>query len=238
MNNNYLTIYVITVLMLFVPLNGHAEESPVDVTFGVSLQPSKWEGDNKTAGTSFDANATELQLNLRIRKGGFYTGLSFQGASFDFNGTAPEKVTKIGVSVPSSNTTVERGEFDLVFGYYFWKQVSFFADFKRITNKWDDTGYAARYNGLGLGVTGWNPVSENWIFFGSLGFVGLNIETGGGNIGDGNGGTLVLGFLYKATNHSQFTIGLKSQQQTYKFDNGSEQKHGIGSLVLGYSYTL
>ena len=101
-----------------------------------------------------------------------------------------------------------------------------------------DDGYATRYNGLGLGVTGWHPVSDNWIFFGSLGFVGLNIENGSQSIGDGNGGTLVLGFLFRATEHSQFTIGLKSQQHNYKFDEGSEQKHTLGGLVFGYSYTL
>jgi len=238
MNKKNLIITTLLTFGLIMSVHSRAEESPLDVTFGVNLQPSTWKGDNKPSGTSFDANATQLQLNLRIRKGGFYTGLSFQGASFDFDGAAPEQVTKIGINIPSSNTTVERGEFDLVFGYYFWKQVSFFADFKRITNKWEDTGYSARYNGLGLGVTGWHPVSQNWVFFGSLGFAGLDIETGGDNIGDGDVGTLVLGFLYKATNHSQLTIGLKSQQQTYKFDNGSEQEHGIVGLVLGYSYTL
>ena len=238
MNKKNLAIVTVFMLSVITSVNSHADESPLNVSFGVSLQPSTWDGDNTTSGTSFDASATQLQLNLRIRKGGFYTGLSFQGASFDFDGTAPEQVTKSGISVPSSNTTVERGEFDLVFGYYFWRHVSFFADFKRITNKWDNTGYSARYNGLGLGVTGWYPVSQNWVFFGSLGFVGLNIETGGDTIGDGDGGTLVLGFLYNATKHSQLTIGLKSQQQTYNFDNGTEQKHGIGSLVFGYSYTL
>lgn len=233
---NLITITLLTT-GLIISAHSYAEESPLDVTFGVNLQPTTWEGDNKTTGTSFDSDATQLQLNLRIRKGSFYTGLSFQGASFDFDGTAPEKVYK-NFRLPSSNTTVERGEFDLVFGYYFWKQVSFFADFKRITNDWSDDGYSTRYSGLGLGVTGWHPVSQKWVFFGSLGFVGLEIETGGENIGDGDGGTLVLGFLYQATNHSQFTIGLKSQQQNYTFDEGSEQKHSLVGLVLGYSYTL
>ena len=237
MNKKNLIIITLFAFCAVLSTISNAEESPLDVTFGVNLQPSKWEGDNKTSGTSFDSSATQLQLNLRIRKGGFYTGLSFQGGKFDFDDTAPEKVFK-NFRLPSANTTVERGEFDLVFGYYFWKQVSFFADFKRITNKWTDDGYANRYNGLGLGVTGWHPVSEKWVFFGSLGFVGLDIENGSESIGDGEGGTLVLGFLYRATNHSQFTIGLKSQQQTYNFDEGSEQKHSIAGLVLGYSYTL
>ncbi|WP_455199649.1 hypothetical protein [Kaarinaea lacus] len=237
MNKNSLITITLLTAALMISSQSYAEESPLDVTFGVNLQPTKWEGDNKTTGTSFDSDATQLQLNARIRKGGFYTGLSFQGAKFDFDGTAPEKVYN-NFRLPSSNTTVERGEFDLVFGYYFWKHISFFADFKRTTNKWTDDGYATRYNGLGLGITGWAPVSEKWVFYGSLGFVGLSIENSNGSIGDGDSGTLNLGFSYRATNHSQLTIGLKSQQHTYNFDEGSEQKHSLVGLLLGYSYTL
>jgi len=218
-------------------VNAQADDAPINVSFGVSLQPSRWEGDNKNGGSSFDTTATQLQLNLNISKGKYYGGLGFQGAEFDFSGGAPNKVNKT-VSVQDDNATIGRGEFDLVFGYYFWSQVSLFLDLKSITNNWKGDNYSLRYEGLGFGVSGFNPINDDWTFFGSLGFINLNIRADGDAIGDGKGSALVVGMQYKISDGNNFTISLKSQHNEYEFDQGSKQDHQIGSLVFGYSHTL
>jgi hypothetical protein len=214
-----------------------AAESPVKVSFGVSLQPARWQGENLNGGSEFDARASQLQLNLRIRKDKLYGGLSFQGAEFDFDDGAPNKVSDTAVAV-DDNVTIDRGEFDLVVGYYLWPKVSLFVDLKSISNDWQGQSYATRYAGLGFGMTGYTPLNKDWLFFGSIGFVGLNIKSGGTDIGDGRGSALVLGFLYRITDNNNFTISLKSQHNEYDFDQGSEQEHDIGGLVFGFSHTL
>lgn len=216
-----------------------AAEAPVNVSLGVSLQPARWQGQNKNGGSDFDANASQLQLNLRIRKDKLYGGLSFQGAEFDFENGAPDKV--VDISTPplvDDNTTIKRGEFDLVFGYYFWPKISLFVDLKSITNDWQDANYSTRYGGLGFGVSGYTPINKDWLFFGSLGAVNLNIKTGGTDIGDGRGSALALGFLYRITPKNNFTISIKSQHNEYSFDQGVEQVHDIGGLVFGFSHTI
>jgi len=214
-----------------------ADDSPVHFSFGVTVQPSRWTGDNKDGGTSFDTTASQLQLNFRVRKDNYYGGLGFQGAKYDFTDGAPNKVDKI-VSIRDDDATIERGELDAVFGYYFWPQVSLFVDLKNITNKWKGDSYSLKYNGLGFGVSGYNPITSDWTFFGSLGFVSMNIIADGSSIGDGKGSALVLGLQYSLTTKDSISISLKSQHNEYSFDEGSKQDHQIGGFVIGYSHSL
>ena len=214
-----------------------ADDSPTNFSFGVTLQPSRWEGDNKDGGTSFDTTASQLQLNFRVRKGNYYGGLGFQGAKYDFTDGAPNKVNDT-VSIRDDDATIERGEFDGVFGYYFWPQVSLFIDLKNITNKWKGDSYSLKYNGLGFGVSGYNPITTDWTFFGSLGFMSLNISADGSSIGDGKGSALVVGLQYRLTANDNISISLKSQHNEYNFDEGSKQDHQIGGLVIGFSHSL
>jgi len=222
---------------LFICTTTVADEAPVNVNLSVSVQPARWKGENLNGGTKFEANSSQLQLNLNVRKENFYGGLSFQGAEFEFSDGAPNKVNKT-ISVQDDNATIKRGEFDLVFGYYFWPRVSLFIDFKNITNDWKDDNYAVTYKGMGFGVSGYHPINADWVFFGSLGFVGFNIETDNKSIGDGKGSALVAGALYKLSNHTNFTISLKSQHNEYNYDQGSEQDHDIGGLVFGFTYAI
>jgi len=226
----------LTILVVISP-NISADDSKVHFSFGVTVQPSTWKGDNKDGGTSFDTTASQLQLNFRVRKGNYYGGLGFQGAKYDFSNGAPNKVNDT-VSIRDDEATIERGEFDGVFGYYFWPQVSLFVDLKNITNKWKGDGYSLKYNGLGFGVSGYNPISSDWTFFGSLGFMKLNINADGSSIGDGTGSALVVGLQYSLSTNDSISISLKSQHNEYNFDEGSKQDHQIGGIVIGYSHSI
>lgn len=217
--------------------NSVAANDPANVSLSASLQPSTWKGENLNGGTTYDAKATQAQLALNIRKGQFYGGLSFQGGEFKFTDGAPNKVSKT-VSVQDDDVTIERGEFDLVFGYYFIPQMSFFIDFKTIENNWKDDPYSLRYKGAGFGVNGYHPINQDWLFIGSIGFMSLDIKANGESIGDGSGGSLSVGALYRVNPQASFTIRLKSQHNEFDFDEGSKQEHDIGGLVFGFSYSL
>jgi len=81
-----LIVVIVLLTSMLASFSSMADETPVSVSFGISLQPSRWEGENLNGGTKFDASATQLQLNLNIRKANFYGGLSFQGAEFELDG--------------------------------------------------------------------------------------------------------------------------------------------------------
>lgn len=228
--------FIITTIIVSFQQVCLADDSPASISFGASLMPSTWDGSNQP-GSNYKQKATQLALNLRVRKGNFYTGLSFQGGEFDFGDEAPDIVGE-NISLPVSDVTVKRGESDLVFGYFFWPQVSLFVDFKHIHNKWQDRSYANTAKGMGIGVSGFNPINDQWILFGSLGFIKLDVESDDKSIGDGKGSALVIGFLYRLNEQVNFSIGLKSQHNELDFDSGSEQENDIGGLVLGISYTL
>jgi len=212
-------------------------QSPIQISLGAKIQPANWEGDNKKGGSSFDASGGQFRLDLRLRKERFYSGLSFQGGEFEFDDGTPNKVFSNAPAAISDKVTIERGEFDWVFGYYFWPQVSLFVDLKSITNTWKNERYSAKYSGLGIGVTGFNPINDHWILFGSLGFVKLNIESSGDKIGDGQGSAFEIGGLYNINETINITISLKTQHNVYEFDDQSEQEHDIGGLVFGMNFT-
>ena len=228
---------LVFIFITFCSFASVAAEDTVNVSLSASLQPSTWKGENLNGGTSFEANGTQTQLALNIRKGKIYGGLSFQGGEFEFTNGAPNKVNKT-VSVQDDDATIKRGEFDLVFGYYLLPQISFFLDFKTIENNWENDNYTLRYKGAGFGANGYHPINKDWLFIGSIGFMSLDIKADGESIGDGSGGSLSVGALYRINSQASFSIRLKAQHNEFNFDQGSKQEHDISGLVLGFSYSL
>lgn len=224
-------------LLLIIFSGNVAADNPVNVSLSAAIQPSTWKGENLNGGTDFEATGTQTQLAVNIRKGSFYGGLAFQGGEFEFEGGAPNKVGKT-IVIQDDDATIRRGEFDLVFGYYFVPQFSVFIDFKTIENNWKDDSYTLRYKGAGFGVNGYVPVDQDWFLIGSIGFMNLDIKADGESIGDGSGGSLSFGALYRINPKASLSIRLKSQHNEFEFDQGSKQEHDIGSLVLGFSYSL
>jgi hypothetical protein len=222
---------------------------------GVKLLGSNWKGENAASGNDFEStNGGQFGFNLVYQYKRFYTGFNFQGGEYKFKDDAPDQISKDGSIyttnrlLPGEELTINRGEADILVGYYFWPKVSLFLDLKSITSEWNDNdpdtdNYATQFLGLGFGVSGFIPLNDNWMLFGSFGIVPngtLRQIKGGdkGEIGDGNSGALEFGAIYHFNRNNRLNFGLKSQWQNYEFDNAarSEQKHQVGSLFIGYNY--
>ena len=230
-----------------------ATTSPMSLGLGVKLLGSQWKGDNVDSDTTFESsNGGQFGLNLVFQKGRFYTGLNLQSGDYKFKDDAPDQISKTDSTyskTPVQDITIKRGEADILVGYYFWPKVSLFLDIKSISNVWDDKdpdtdNYATEFLGLGLGVSGFIPLNEQWTLFGSFGVVpsGTIKQKNGDNneIGNGNSGALEFGSIFNITNQHRINFGLKSQWQNYKFDNdqSDEQKHQLASVFLGYNYVF
>lgn len=234
-----------SLITLVLVSQGVSAEDQQRLGIGGRIQFTTWKGDNNGNSPDFESDATMAAVNIRYQRGRFYTGASIQGGNFSFNDGAPDQHKEDKSTTTDSSVTINRGELDLIAGYYFWSQVSLFLDIKAVGNQWKDKDYQADYVGVGMGITAFAPLPNNWTFYASFGFVPLKIETsgnnigdGGGSIGDGDGSSLELGSSYTIDTHHSVSIGIKAQTQEYNFNNGKKQTHHLGGLVVGYNYNF
>lgn len=211
--------------------------SPLSLGLGVKLLwPAGMEIENQNTEKTVNSDSgAQLGLNLVLQKGRFYTGLNLQGGNYRFNDETPQQTPD------EDSETINRSEFDLLVGYYFWERISLFVDLKAINNEWQDQDYKLGFGGLGLGISGFIPLTQKWLLFGSLGFVPVaNIEENGKNAGDGTSAALEFGGIYNFNHRNRINFGFKAQQQTYNFDddfnNGQKQTHGLFGLFVGYNH--
>ena len=237
MRNKFFSYLIGGILTGLLSTGVHAEDAPWKFSLGGKLHFAGWSGDNDATATDFEANARQLRLNARLSKGRFYTGLGLQGASFKFKDDAPDMVNKTTVT-PASDVTVNRGESDLIVGYYFFERVSFFLDLKSISLDYENQDYKLTSSGLGFGANGYAPLNPQWLFYWSVGVFSLGADHKGDSIGNTKGSGTELGFLYRVSPQFNFSISLKGQNTKYEFDQGSEQTHRTGGLALGASYTF
>ncbi len=223
---------------LALPVFAQADD-PLTMSVGAGVQLSGWQGENEgSSETDFDAGGGLLRLNVSLQKGRFYGGLSLTGGRFDFEEGSPDRVGPESSAPPDREATVERGEFDLLLGYWFWERVSLFLDVKSVSNEWQGESYSLRYSGLGAGVSGFVPLAEPWTLFGSFGVVPLTIRALGEDIGDGRGSALEVGVLYRLGQRTSLSFSLKNQHQEYDFDSGADQTHDLGGLAFGITHRL
>jgi hypothetical protein len=211
--------------------------TPTQFNLGAKLHMATWSGDNPGGGKKFEAKSGMLGLEAKLQHQRWYGGLTLLGGQFTFDEVAPTRLD--GYTPPSGEKVkIKRGEVDLVAGYYFWSRVSLFLDIKNVSNEWDADGYKLQYTGLGLGVSGFHPLSPSWSLFGSFGLVPMNIKAEGDKVGTATRAALNVGFLYRLSERVNFTIGVQSQSQTNDYDNGTEQTHRVGSLIVGITGSL
>lgn len=241
---------IMSSLILTVSALSPAAYAQSSLGLGAKLLGTGWKGDNVTSGTEFESNSGgQLGFNLVYQYNRLYTGFNFQKGDYKFKDDAPDQVYESGSVQPSQDIKINRSEVDVLVGYYFWPKVSLFLDLKAIKSVWKDDdpdtkNYATEFGGLGLGVSGYLPLDDKWMLFGSFGVVpsGTIKQTQGegdtGEIGSGNSGALELGAIYQFNRHNRLNFGLKTQWQNYQFDDpdSSEQKHLVGGLFLGYNY--
>lgn len=213
-------------------------DANISITPGARLLPSKWSGENKDTGESFSSSATNLGVNVKVQWRELYGGLSLAGGEYKFDAKdyspARPTATRILVQDPIK---INRGEFDLVVGYYVWDYISVFVDIRSKSLKWQDD-YEMNYAGLGAGVTAHYNFTPKWTIFGSVGASSLNIrakekDVDEEDIGDGSGSAAEFGALFRLTKWINLYGTVKAQQQEYNYDNNISETHNMGSVTFG-----
>jgi hypothetical protein len=227
------------ILILFIPgiNNAYADQR---LTFGAKLLGANWSGDNGTASADFESDkGGQFGLNVSYKIGNFYTGLNLQRGEYSFKNNAPDKFTVLG-RVTSSNVKIEQSDLDLLFGYYFWPQVSLFVDIKRVNNNWLNEPYEQKFLGLGLGVSAYTPINNRWTLFGSFGVIGDGEIKNSNDIkvGVGNSWALELGTVYSINARNFVNAGIKTRNYRFEYLDSSKQDYNINAIFIGYNYSF
>ena len=235
-SSTILTALALSLLLTFAP----ASQAAKSLSIGATINGSAWEGDNGSGNSNFESDRGgqfAFRINYRVDK--FYTGLNLQGGTYDFGGDAPSQFTSRG-SLTSSDVKVEHSDFDLLFGYYFWSNVSLFLDLKATHSEWRDTGYEQAFSGLGFGIAGFHPIDEKWILFGSFGFVNGDVDDDDdtSSHGDGTSTALAGGAVYRIDNSNSINFGIKLRSYDLDFDDGNDQEYTINGLFFGYNHSF
>lgn len=219
---------------LLLPVSGASLAKTLSL--GLTLNGSGWEGDNGPGNSSFESSeGGQFAFSLNYRADQFYTGVNLQGGDYSFDSDAPAQFTSNG-SLFSSDIKVEHSDFDLLVGYYFWPRVSLFMDLKAATSKWRDSGYEQTFSGLGFGASTFHVINQQWVLFGSIGFVNGSIDDNDvSSIGDGTSSALVFGAVRQIDADNAINFGLKLRSYDFEFDDGNEQEFTLNGVFFGYN---
>lgn len=231
--------YAIPVIMLTVFSVSHANADQ-RLTLGAKLLGAAWVSDNGTGGSDYESDeGGQLALNIAYKHDAFYTGLNLQRGKYTFKGDAPDKFTVAG-RIPSSAVEIRQTDLDILFGYYFWPQVSLFIDIKAVNNNWLNDYYNQSFVGLGLGTSGFIPIDNRWTLFGSFGFIGKgDIKDNDKNkVGEGSSWALEIGTVYTIDEKHFLNAGVKTRRYNFEFLNGSTEEYSIRAIFIGYNYSF
>lgn len=221
-------------------LTGNSALAEENISLGVKLLGAGWQGDNGAGTNDFESdNGGQLGFNIAYTTGKFYTGLNLQGGEYEFTNNAPDQFTTTG-RVPTKNVKIRQNDFDLLFGYYFWPQVSLFVDIKAVGNNWRNNNYEQAFFGLGLGISGFNPLNQDWTLFGSFGFIanGEINDTNDNKVGDGDSTALEIGAVYKLDDTNHLNMGIKFRNYEFEHLDNSKQEYSVNALFFGFTHTF
>lgn len=221
-------------ISVFTSFSLQAENS---VSLGVTLNGAEWSGDNGSGRSSFSSTeGGQFGLSANVKLDRFYVGISLQGGEYSFNSDAPDQFTSKG-TVAVSDAKVEHSDFDLLAGYYFWPQVSLFVDLKGAGSKWKNNGYEQTFGGLGLGISAFHPLNQDWLLFGTLGFVNGEIKDNDvSDLGDGKSSALILGSVFTLDKNQHLNFGFRFRKYRFDFDDGNEQDFTLNGVFVGYTH--
>ncbi|MFV1984401.1 MAG: hypothetical protein ACC657_12740 [Thiohalomonadales bacterium] len=235
----------ISIILTFYSITAIAQ---VIVNIGPRLLLSDWVGKNSSGFTYKSSYSTQVGFNIGLQKGKYYGGLSFLQGTYVFKNEGPAKGNEF-FSDPNfpfnnqnvSNFEVFRFELDLIFGYYFWDNISLFIDQKVISNDSTINSYTQQFEGIGLGAAGTWPLDSRWSLFGSFGLIPSATSYANNpqnTIDSSYSVSLEFGGAYRIAENHRVNIGLKSHIQEYSYNNGASQKHRIGGLSIVYNYLI
>lgn len=231
--------YLLVATFLLLPITYSAAHADSNISLGVMLNGSGWDGDNGSGRGDFNSDeGGQFGLSASYTRDRLYVGLSLQGGDYQFNGNAPTQFTSSG-EVTTRNIKVSHSDFDLLAGYYFWDRVSLFLDLKAVGSEWLNNNYKQNFSGLGLGVAGFNPLNEKWTLYGSWGFVGGAIKQGDSTeLGDASSTALVIGANYTLSRNNYLNMGLRFRNYEFDYDDGNQQDYSINGLFVGYNHVF
>lgn len=225
-------------VLLFTSASIYATEtSPLVIQLGAKLHSGSWIGENVgQADGDFESDSTTgVGLSVRLSKGPWFGSFTMQTGEYTFkeNQPFPDNDT---IPLAPSESSIGSGFFTLSGGYRINQYVSVQAGFKSFVQSWERPKYEIGYSGFGIGVSGYYPINNNWTSYGSLGFNAYSIEEAdGGELGSAGASAIELGAAYRLSKVSSLSIGVRSENITSEFDNGSEQKHTVGNIFIGYN---
>ncbi|MBI3774463.1 MAG: hypothetical protein HY273_02735 [Gammaproteobacteria bacterium] len=202
---------------------------------GAKIGISGWVVDDNDGSTRAKGSGSLLNLHLALHWDNAYAGAGLSGGKFDFGNHAPRQPT--GTAAPSQSGSLQHGEFDAVFGYYFWERVSLFAALKSTSAKWDD-GYTLSTGGLGAGVAAQHSIAPLWSLLWHFGVMSLDAKHDRDKIGTGSATTLEFSGVYHANASTGLNFGLKLQGQKLDFDTGVRQTHNLSTLGFGVNHAF
>jgi len=237
----------ISIFITFYTLTAVAQ---VTVNIGSKLQFSNWVGKNSSGFTYKSSYNEQFGFNIGLHKGKFYTGVNFQQGTYLFKNEGPAYNTESisdhnllfrDLNQSVSNVEVFRFESDLIFGYYFWNNISLFIDLKYISNDSDAIMYSHNFSGIGLGTAGAWPINLRWSLFGSFGLIPSFTSDANdfeSNIDSSYSISMEFGGAYRISENHRLNIGLKSHMQEYSYSSGASEKNRIGGLFILYNYLI
>lgn len=234
---NKLSITLLITGLIIISSNVQANEN---ISIGVKLLGAGWQGDNGGVAKDFESDSGgQLGFNISYNTGKFYTGLNLQGGEYEFTNGSPDQFATTG-RVSSNKAKIKQNDFDLLFGYYFWPQISLFIDLKAVGNNWQSNNYEQTFSGLGLGISAYNPLNKDWTLFGSFGFIanGDIKDNNDNKVGDGSSTALELGAVYQLDDVNHLNMGIKFRNYDFEHLNNSKQEYSVNALFVGYTHTF
>jgi hypothetical protein len=209
------------------------------LSLGVVLNGGGWSADNGAGSNNFSSDkGGQFGFNASWARDAYYFGVSLQGGEYQFKNTGPTQFTSTG-AITTTDVNVKHSDFDLLAGYYFWEQVSLFVDLKTVSSRWDNNNYKQSFSGLGMGAAGYHPINDDWILYGSLGFVSGDIkEDGSTTLGKAGSSALILGANYTLNKKDHLSMGFKFRSYLFDYDDGNEQEYKLNGLFFGYNHVF
>ncbi len=217
-----------------------ASETPITLTLGAKLHSGGWTGENKGSitGDIESTNGKGMGLSVGLRRDRWFSVLALQTGSYDFDDKQPIYDTN-PIGAEEESLTVDSGFFSIGVGYQLTPYFALQGGFKSHGQTWEKFNRDITYVGVGVGATGFYPLSKTWTLYGTLGLNNMTIEDdSGNNIGDAGSSSLELGAAYRLTPVSSLSFGFKNEAVVAEFDSGNEQEHNLANLFIGYNHGI
>jgi hypothetical protein len=237
MMNTRLSIAILGTALVLQCTSAIADEK---IILGAKLLGAGWQGDNGSVGNTFQSTeGGQFGFNIAYKLDRFYTGLNLQTGEYKFDSGSPDQFTTTG-RIAATTATIRQNDFDLLAGYYFWPQVSLFVDLKAVGNVWQNNNYEQNFTGLGLGVSAFNPINQDWTLYGSFGFIrnGEIRDKDKNKVGDGNSHAFELGAVFTLDETNNLNMGIKLRKYQFEHVNNTTQDYSVNALFVGFTHSF